>query len=230
MPENSDEVLQEKILKVIGGEVVISNNVGEVLKKWRANFEVSQKNLAKELNITPSVVCDYESGRRKSPGIKVVKKYIDALISLDKKDGSKIINSFRQTVQPKQLDNTIVNLKEFFGGINISDFCKTIDADFLVSGGNKEIYGYTVIDSIRAITELSFNDLAKLYGNTTQRALVFTRVSTGRTPVVAIKLTNMKPGLVVLHGLTKEQIDPVAKEIALREKIPLAVCNLEKPE
>ena len=111
MPENSDEVLQEKILKVIGGEVVISNNVGEVLKKWRANFEVSQKNLAKELNITPSVVCDYESGRRKSPGIKVVKKYIDALISLDKKDGSKIINSFRQTVQPKQLDNTIVNLK-----------------------------------------------------------------------------------------------------------------------
>ena len=229
MTENNDELLQEKILKVIGGEIVVSSNVGEVLKKWRTKFEISQKGLAKELDITPSVVCDYESGRRKSPGIKVVKKYIDALISLDNKGGGKTVNSFRQTVQPKQLDNTIVNLKEFFGSININDFCKAISADFVV-GGDKEIYGYTVIDSIRAITELSFNDLAKLYGNTTQRALIFTRVSTGRTPVVAIKLTNMKPGLVVLHGLTNDQLDPVAKEIALRENIPLAICNLEKPE
>ncbi len=229
MSNNSDEVLKDKILKIVGGEVVVANNVGEVLKKWRTKFEISQKELAKELNITPSVVCDYESGRRKSPGIKVVRRYINALISSDEKKGCKNLNSFRQTIQPKELDNTIVSLREFFGGININDFCKSINAEFVVDG-NKEIYGYTIIDSLRAITELSFNDLTKLYGNTTQRALIFTRVSTGRTPVVAIKLTNIKPGLVVLHGLNKDQLDPVAKEIALRERIPLAICNLEKPE
>ncbi len=229
MEENSDELTKNKIIKILGGDIISSSNIGESFKKWRAKFEISQKALATELKITPSVVCDYESGRRKSPGIGVIKKYINALISIDQQRGNKTLNSFRQITQPKQIDNTIVGLKEFFDGVNIGSFCKVIDSEFVVEGNN-EIYGYSVIDSIRAITELSFNDLAKLYGNTTQRALIFTRVTTGRTPIVAIKLTNMKPGLVVLHGLTKDQLDPVAKEIAIREKIPLAICNLEKTE
>jgi len=50
----------------------------------------------------------------------------------------------------------------------------------------------------------------------------------GRTPMVAIKVTNIKPALVVLHGLMS--VDEIAKRIAEAENIPLAVCMLEKAE
>ena len=40
-------------------------------------------------------------------------------------------------------------------------------------------------------------DLVKAYGMTTDRALIFTNVSSGRSPMVAIKVTNLKPSLVV---------------------------------
>ena len=93
---------------------------------------------------------------------------------------------------------------------------------------DRKIYGYTIIDSIKAISDLSFNQMIKLYGTTTQRAMIFTKVSTGKTPMVAIKLTNLNPGLVVLHGLSS--VYDVAKNIAEAEGIPLVLCKLERPE
>jgi putative transcriptional regulator len=95
-------------------------------------------------------------------------------------------------------------------------------------GLDREIYGYTLIDSIKAISDVPFDQLIRVYGSTTQRALIFTKVSTGRTPMVAIKLTNFQPGLVVLHGVS--QVDEVAEHIAKVENIPLAVCRLENVE
>jgi len=92
----------------------------------------------------------------------------------------------------------------------------------------KEIYGYTVIDSLKAITELPFTELVKMYGITTQRALIFTKTTTGKTPMVALKLTNLHPGLVILHGL--QDVNDVAKRIAEVESIPLAVCKMESVE
>ena len=218
-----------KLSKTIASEIILSNEPWNVFKKWRTTFKISQNELAKELNVSPSVVCDYESGRRKSPGIKIIKRYIEPLFAIDEKKGGEILRGYGQTAKPNP-DNSIIDIKEFFGTVGIKDFCKTIDSDFIHEvDTHKEIYGYTIIDSIRAITELSFNELAKIYGNTTQRALIFTRVSTGRTPLVAIKLTNLKPALVVIHGL-KNSIDPVAKMIAEHERIPVAVCKLEKQE
>ena len=219
---NEQAPSKEALEKNIAGEIVFSKEPGKTLKKWREHFSITQKELAKELGINPSVVCDYESGRRKSPGIFIVRKYINGMLSVDEKKGSKIM---RNILRSPEISNVVLGMKEFFSGVPISDFCKLIDSDVLVSDNPKqEIYGYTVIDSIKAISQLSFNDLIKLYGSTTQRALIFTKVSTGRTPMVAIKLTKLKPGLVVLHGLN--EVDDLAKVIAKDEKIPLALCKL----
>ena len=220
--------VKTKISKTIASEIILSEEPWTVFKKWRTTFKASQNELAKQLNVSPSVVCDYESGRRKSPGIRIIKRYIEALFSIDEKTGSEVLKSFSQSSKPSA-NNSIVDVKEFFGGIGIKDFCKAIDSDFICKpDGNREVFGYTIIDSIRAITEMSFSDLTKIYGSTTQRALIFTKVSTGRTPIVAIKLTNLKPALVVLHGL--QEIDPVAKMIAEHEKIPIALCKLPRQE
>ncbi len=223
------ELAKNRLAKDIVGEVVLSDNPEKVIRKWREIFKISQKRLANELKITSSVVSDYESGRRKSPGIKMVKKLVNALLSIDSSRGGRVIRSFAKPDRPADLSNAIIDIKEFSEGMDIGRFCKQINAVVVTKHtSGREIYGYTVIDSLRAITELSFPELIRLYGITTQRGLIFTRVSTGRTPMVAIKLTDLHPALVVLHGLAT--VDGVAMRIAEAENIPLAVCRLERAE
>jgi putative transcriptional regulator len=221
---------KQKLAKDIVGEIVLTEGSEKVIKKWRNIFKISQKALANELGITPSVISDYESGRRKSPGIKMVGKYVNALLKIDESKGGNIIRSFSKTNHDiPTISNAIIDIKEFSSAVSVQDFCRQINAGFVVKNGmDKPVYGYTIIDSLRAITELSFNELIKLYGLTSQRALVFTKVSTGKTPMVAIKLTNLHPALVVLHGL--DVVDGVAKRIAEVEGIPLAVSRMSSPD
>lgn len=219
----------KSLAKDIIGEIVLSERPETVIKRWRSIFKISQKDLAHELNMTSSVISDYESGRRKSPGVKMVKKYVNALIAIDLKRGAHVIKSFARPQSSSSLSSAVIDLKEFSEGVPISDFLKKIHAIPTNNYGlDQMIYGYTIIDSLKAITELSYSELIKLYGVTTQRALIFTKVSTGRTPLVAIKLTNLHPGLVVLHGLNSA--DDIAKRIAEAENIPLAICRLATTE
>ncbi len=231
MDELTDEnsIAKDKLVRDIAGEIVTSDSPEKVIKKWRNIFKISQKNLANELGITSSVVSDYESGRRKSPGIKVIKKYINTLISIDMKRGGNVIKTFvKHDSSSRPLSNAIIDIKEFSSGISIYDFCKQINATFVTKNNqklNQKIYGYTIIDSLKAITELSFSELIKLYGMTTQRAMIFTKVSTGKTPMVAVKVTNLHPPIIVLHGLN--MVDEIAKRIADAEGIPLTVCRFD---
>ena len=220
---------RENLAKNIIGEIVLADHPEKVIRKWRQIFKVSQKEIASRLGITSSVISDYESGRRKSPGIRVIKKYVNALLSLDEDRGGEMIGSFSRESEARLISPAIVDIREFSEGVRVRDFCRAINAVPIVKGvPEHEIYGYTIIDSVRAITELSSSEMIKLYGITTQRALIFTRVSTGRSPMVAIKVTNLRPGLVVLHGLS--DVDSLAKSIAKAEGIPLALCRLETPE
>ena len=236
MNELTDELslAKERLAKNMVGEIVLSDSSNKVIKKWRNILKVSQKTLANELGITSSVVSDYESGRRKSPGIKVIKKYVDALLAIDLKNGGPVIKTFIRSDSAFPLSNAIIDIKEFPSGVSIHAFCKQINASLITKNNNidqrleQEIYGYTIIDSLKAITELSFSELIKLYGITTQRAMIFTKVSTGKTPMVAIKLTNLRPALVVLHGLGV--VDEIAKRIASVEGIPLSLCRLNSVE
>lgn len=218
---------KERLAKDIVGEIVLSEEPEKVMRKWRGIFGFSQKKIANYMGITSSVISDYESGRRKSPGINVIKRYVNALLNLDIKRGGNVIKSFTRPVDTSALSKAIIDIKEFSRGVVVSDFCREINAMIMTkrSALDRDIYGYTVIDSVKAISELSFNQLINLYGTTTQRALVFTGVSTGKTPMVAIKLTNLQPGLVVLQGIGK--VDEVALNIAEVENIPLALCRLE---
>ena len=49
------------------------------------------------------------------------------------------------------------------------------------------------------------------------------KVSTGRSPMVVIRVSPMKPTLVVLHGIT--EVDKLAVKIAQKEQIPLLVTK-----
>jgi len=93
-----------------------------------------------------------------------------------------------------------------------------------------QIYGYTLIDSLKVILDVPVHEYMMLYGKTPDRALIFRFVENGRSPMIAVKIgrfsTDMKPAIVVLHGkVSPENVDPVAVKIAESEKIPLLVTQ-----
>ena len=91
--------------------------------------------------------------------------------------------------------------------------------------GVKKLYGYTLMDSLRIILEMPFNQFPKLYGSMSERAFIFTQVSTGRSPLVVIRVTPMKPSVVVLHGIS--EVDPLALKIAQKEQIPVLTTRMD---
>ncbi len=221
MDKNS--LAKENLLKRIAGEIVLSNDHGKTIQKWRNIFKLSQKTLADEMHIMPSVISDYESGRRKSPGIKIIKRIVEALINIDERNGGNIIKYFSSLPTETILSDAVISLKEFNKPVSIKNFCKIIGADVVVHEelSNNNIYGYTIIDSLKAIINLPPTDLVKLYGLTTERALIFTNLKRGRSPMIAIKVSNLKPGIVIFVNI--KSVDEIAKRIAFVERIPVAI-------
>ncbi|MEM5778003.1 MAG: helix-turn-helix domain-containing protein [Candidatus Aenigmatarchaeota archaeon] len=223
---DAQTLAKENLAKKIAGEIVLSDNAGMVIQKWRNIFKIPQRRLADEMKIMPSVISDYENGRRKSPGIKIIKRIVEAMISIDEKLGGKVIHEFSELPTKTVLSEAILDMREFDKPITIKDFCKNIDATLIVREdlSNKNLYGYTVVDSLKAIIDLSPFDMVKLYGLTNERALIFIGAHRGRSSMVALKVTNLRPGLVILHG--SEKIDDLAKRIGELENIPIGLTKI----
>ena len=217
---------KQKLAKLMAGEIVLSEEPGSTIRKWRNEFKISQKELAEKLEVTSSVISDYEGGRRKSPGINVVRRIIDTLIAVDEERGGPMITKFGSLLTGDSWGEVVHDIRELTTPINAMDFCDKLKADVIACDEliDRELYGYSVVDSLKAILEFSPLELARIYGSTTQRAVVFSRVSTGRSPMVAIRVTNLKPSIVVIHGTDIE--DPVAIKLAEVERIPLAISRM----
>ena len=80
-----------------------------------------------------------------------------------------------------------------------------------------------MVDSIKTIYALSGYDFYRIFGATTERALIFTKVGMGRSPLVAIRVSQLKPRVVVVHG--PEHLDPLAVDLAKREGLVLALSH-----
>lgn len=216
--------LQKKLAEKMAGEITLSDNPGETLKKWRANFDISQSDLASFLKVSPSVISDYESGRRKSPGIFIVSKIVEAIIEMDSARGGAKIRSYEGVLRGGFSQDAIFDIHEYLSPISVEELTKLVNGQVVYSPGSeyiKPLYGYTIVNSLKAILQLSYNEFQKLYGWSSERAMIFTGVSTGRSPMVALRVTNLKPALVVIHGISAPQVDLVAAKIAEIEHVPL---------
>ncbi len=211
-------------LAKIAGNVVASPDPGKALKGWREKLGIRQVLLAKTMRISPSVLSDYESGRRPSPGVLFVRKYVEALVSLDESKGrviSKLVSDDR--------DAAILAIGEFQSPVNATQVLRAVDGRVLTGNDSQtSLYGYTVVDSIKTIYALSGYDFYRIFGATTERALVFTKVGTGRSPMVAIRASPLKPRMVVIHG--PAELDPLAVELARKEGIILALSGSQSEQ
>ncbi len=214
----------------ISGEITLSQNPGETIKKWRDLFTISQTRLAKEAGISTSVICDYEGGRRGSPGVKFIKKVVEAIIEVDRARGSHTIRAYERMIGGIKMTDAILSMSEFSQPIQAKDICKIVDGEVVANENKmeKDIYGYTLLDSIRTILDFSSDEFTRIYGLTSERALIFTQVSSGRSPLIAIRVSSIKPGLVVLHGL--DEFDELGLKIAEKESIPVILSRMESIE
>ncbi|WGI16815.1 helix-turn-helix domain-containing protein [Methanonatronarchaeum sp. AMET-Sl] len=218
----------DRLAEKIAGEICLADHPSKTLKKWRKNFGITQTELAEELSISPSVISDYESGRRSSPGINIVKRLINGMISIDLEHGGKNVRSYGRILRSGLDFDAILDMNDYKSPVGFNSFCSQLGVEVVQKEEeDRDIHGHTVIDSVKAIVELNHGEFQQLYGWSTERALVFTRVSSGKSPLVAIRVTSLKPQMVVLHGIEPNEISPIALQIARAEGIPLGVSNID---
>jgi putative transcriptional regulator len=216
---------RDTLEKRIAGEIVLSVTPGQTMRKWRGLLSVSQIEVANSLGLTPSVISDYETGRRKSPGAGFIKKYVEALLNIDEsKDGRYIRQFSRITLDPS---NVFIDIREFMAPVTVEEVIDAVNGEIFTGDDQLEnyVFGYTIVDSIKAIMILSGLDFYRIFGTTSERALIFSGVSRGRSPMIAVKISPFKPRVVVLHGLTGK-LDPLAIRLAENEGIPLVVSTI----
>ncbi len=211
-------------MEKIAGNIVAGNDPGRSMKAWREKLGIKQVLLAKSLKISPSVLSDYESGRRPSPGVQFVRKYVNALVRLDE-GRDRVVSKLVST----EKDEAILSIGEFRTPVPASKIIEAVEGTVLI-GDEKAVnlYGYTVVDSIRTIYALSGYDFYRIFGATTERALVFTKVGMGRSPLVAIRVSQLKPRVVIMHG--PKDVDPLAVDLARREGLVLALSRAPTEE
>jgi putative transcriptional regulator len=150
-----------------------------------------------------------------------------ALLTLDERNGGQTVAAFVRLMDVSLVDlNIILAMSDFPSPITVKDFCKQMKCTILAGEkyANREIFGYTLVDVERAVKELNSDEFLKLFGATTERCLLFTKVNTGRAPLIAIKSQEFKPSLVILHGVS--DVDRLALELAEQMRIPLAVSKI----
>ncbi len=210
------------IAKRIAGDIVMSRDPGKTLRKWREYFEASQQEVSRIMGVSPSVVSDYEKGRR-LPGARFIQKYVKALLSIDQQRGWPVVKNLTRTLGVPA--GAVIDMREFKEAITLDQLVEAVQGVLLAPNYpmEKKIYGYTVVDSLRTIASLSgIQFYALLGGGTPERAIVFTGVQTGRSPMVAVRVSPVKPGVVVIHG-PRRHLDPLAVELAKLDGVPLVL-------
>ena len=216
--------MQPELREKIAGEVVLSPHPGRTLRKWREDFKVSQRDLAQQLETVPSVISDYESERRASPGAAFIRRYVDGLLALDSQNGGR----FAPVQAPREHSDGILGLREFAVAMPLKSFADRLDARAVSRVDlHRDVHGFTVLDAPRAILSMDAARFVEVYGWTTQRAVVFANVKYGRGPMVAIRAHPLKPAAVVFAN--PGRVDALAIRLSEVENIPLLTTSLSAP-
>ena len=221
---------RQQLAEKIAGDIVLSDDPGATLRKWRDDFQASQTDLATEMDVSSSVISDYESGRRESPGIGVIRRMVEALIAIDESRGGDRIRQFGRVLSAGFDSDIVYDLREYPVSVELDYFYDAIGGTEFARGGTDRISGHTVIDSIEAITRLSSEDFYRLYGQSTERALIFTNVTRGESPLVAMRVVNPTPNVVILHDIAEDELWEHAPAIARIDGFSVGISTLPLDE
>ena len=211
------------LMVYIAGDIVASDDPGEAIRRWRDFFKIKQVELARKIKISPPVISDYERGRR-SPGLKIIRRIVEGLLEIDRDRGFEASRKLIVMLPPDT--DAIIDMRDFIKPVPIEEIVKKIHGEVIYGEHllKRSVFGYTIIDSIKAILSMSGYDFFKLMGLTSARVAAFTNVSQGRSPMIAVRVYPIKPMCVVLHGPKKIE-DLLIIELAKLEEIPLILSK-----
>ena len=225
--------VREILARRIAGEIVLSGKPGVSMRKWRELFAVSQLGLSEVMCVSSSVISDYESGRRKSPGVKFIRRFVLALLQFDMSKGGRFVGEFVKLTSSPSM--AIIDLREFPIPVRVEYLCRAINGQAVISEEGstattvvREVNGYTVVDSKCAIEVLSGYEYAQLFGASSERALIFTNVENSILPLMIIRVCALKPRVIIFHNTFP---DEETVKIAEYEQIPLfysSISNIEQ--
>ena len=221
--EMLEDYVVQLVAKRIAGDIVMSPRPGEALRKWREYFQASQLQMARAMKVSASVVSDYEKGRR-LPGSKFIQRFVLALLRIDMERGwPKLREMARLLGVPP---GVIIDMRDYPHPLSVADLVDATGSILLTPNlpQDRRVYGYTVIDSLKAIASLRGSEFYTLLGGMPERAVVFTGVRAGRSPMVAVRVSPVKPSIIVLHG-PRRHVDPLAIKLAELEGIPLLLST-----
>ncbi len=211
--------LREVLARRIAGEIILSSKPGATMRKWRELFAVSQMTLSETMGLSSSaVISDYESGRRKSPGARFIRRFVLSLLHIDEQKGSRFTREFAKLTSSPSM--AVLDLREFPIPVRVEYLCRAISGEIVACKEKyvKEVNGYTVIDSRKAVETYSGSEYSQLFGASTERALIFTGLYAGCLPMMLVRVSSLKPRIVVFH---KTPPDEESIRIAEYEQIPL---------
>ena len=132
---------RDELAEKMAGEVTLSTDPGATLRKWRTDFEIAQTDLATELDVSPSVVSDYESGRRENPGIGVIRRIVDCLLDIDERRGSTHIRQHARVLSAGFDSEVVHDLREYSANIPLERYYEAIDGTELARGDRDTVAG-----------------------------------------------------------------------------------------
>ena len=106
--------MSDEFREKIAGEITLAAEPGKTIRKWREEFGLSQYELADAMEVSHSVISDYESGRRKSPGVGVIRKMVDAFLRLDEEKGSPVTVKY----MPESKLSCVIDMGEYPQGVD----------------------------------------------------------------------------------------------------------------
>jgi putative transcriptional regulator len=141
-----------------------------------------------------------------------------ALLQIDEEKGSRFIIEFSKLTSSPSM--AIVDLREFPIPVRVEYLCRAINGKVIAGGDKyvKEVMGYTVVDARKAVETLSGLEYAQLFGATTERALVFTNVENPALAMMIVRVSHLKPRVVVFHRVKP---DSEAVNVAQFEQVPI---------
>lgn len=152
-------------------------------------------------------------------------RLVDGLLAIDERRGGERIRQYGRVLSAGFESDVVHDLREYATSIPLSRLYAELGATEVAAGGTDRISGHTVIDSIEAITRLSSEEFFRLYGQSTNRVLVFTGVTRGESPLVALRVVNPTPNAVILHGIDEDSLWDHAADLARIDGYSLAVTD-----
>jgi putative transcriptional regulator len=146
---------------------------------------------------------------------------------MDEENEGKHIQKYSTMLFSNVEDDVIYDIHEYATAIPLKDFSDAIGCTLLCGSMDQVLFGYTVVNSLNAIMQFSSDEFNRIYGWSTERAVVFTNVSTGKSPMVAIRVTPFKPRCVVLQGLDIGDVHPIVEKMAERDRITVMCTTMD---